>query len=469
MAIPSVELLSNRSGGAVAAAMQALNALDLNRQKAKYYGPDIESQINNRNALTQGQNIQNQYMPDKLRLANALAELHNQYYGPNMQSTIANRNALTESRKLQNQYLPEKLKRELEAAEFKKNNPLLNYPGIIGQVAGLNYLKQHPELLQGLNGNTGNIKNGSPAENYVSNLSGQQEQTNPLAQIYNSILNKNNKTPSHSAYSKALADAEEIKNKYGENSREFKNAVDYAERTAKGANEYQQKRAQGYEWATAPPNTKTYLVAQAAGMGLTPDAAIKAFSKGETIEDLAKQHGFNPDDLPEPDFSPTNGNITKLKERQAALKELEVLSKFTREKLGPYSETIFGYSPKQVFEAIKGKNDEGQANFLAARALAQEENLVRLTVANARGTIPAIKGITQKAMNDMKVFRPLVNEKVWTKMQKIIDDKLSEAMQASSKAYKLKGKEAITKEQEKNNKKATVRYNLDTGDFEDIE
>ena len=96
MAIPSVNLFSNAPGGGLVTAMGAMNTLAHNMLKRKYYAPDMESQINNRNALTEGQTIQNQYMPDKLRLANALADLHNQYYGSDMESQINNRNALTD-------------------------------------------------------------------------------------------------------------------------------------------------------------------------------------------------------------------------------------------------------------------------------------------------------------------------------------------------------------------------------------
>lgn len=41
------------------------------------------------------QEIENQYMPDKMRLANENSMLQNQYYGPNMESQIGERNALT--------------------------------------------------------------------------------------------------------------------------------------------------------------------------------------------------------------------------------------------------------------------------------------------------------------------------------------------------------------------------------------
>jgi len=95
MAIPSVNVFSNLLGGPLANVMDARNKFAKNRLETKYYAPNIESEINQRNALTQGQNIKNQYMPDELRLANALSQLRNQYYGPNAQSEINQRNALT--------------------------------------------------------------------------------------------------------------------------------------------------------------------------------------------------------------------------------------------------------------------------------------------------------------------------------------------------------------------------------------
>lgn len=48
------------------------------------------------NALIRNQEIQNQYLPEKLRLANENQMNVNKWYGPNIQSEIGNRNALTQ-------------------------------------------------------------------------------------------------------------------------------------------------------------------------------------------------------------------------------------------------------------------------------------------------------------------------------------------------------------------------------------
>lgn len=106
------------SGGNIFTALGALNDNEKKRLENKYYAPNMESSIENRNALTEGYKIQNKYMPDKLRLANSLAVLQNQYYAPNIQSEINNRNALAnrynvmtplEARELQlkNKFYPE--------------------------------------------------------------------------------------------------------------------------------------------------------------------------------------------------------------------------------------------------------------------------------------------------------------------------------------------------------------------------
>lgn len=118
MALPLPNYLREEQGGGIINSMAAGNALAHNMLKRKFYPQDIQSQINERNALTEGYKIANQYAPDRLQLANAFSQLRNQYYGPNIESEISNRDALTnrntimtpleaERMKLQNQYYPQ--------------------------------------------------------------------------------------------------------------------------------------------------------------------------------------------------------------------------------------------------------------------------------------------------------------------------------------------------------------------------
>jgi len=115
MALPLPRVVADVGpGGGIVTSMRGINALKsdmlLNKMRElqnQYYGPNIESEIDQRKALTQGQTIQNQYMPQKMQLQNALMQLQNQYYGPNMQSQIAQRNALTQGQTIKNQFAPE--------------------------------------------------------------------------------------------------------------------------------------------------------------------------------------------------------------------------------------------------------------------------------------------------------------------------------------------------------------------------
>jgi len=81
--LPTINELTSdiQGGGGIVNSMKGINALtesSLNNRKKElenqYYGPNIESEIANRNALTTGYQIANKYAPDRLRLANEYAE-----------------------------------------------------------------------------------------------------------------------------------------------------------------------------------------------------------------------------------------------------------------------------------------------------------------------------------------------------------------------------------------------------------
>lgn len=68
----------------------------------QFYAPNIQSEIANRNALTRGQNIDNQFAPQRLGLANIHAEQQNQTFIPDTMSQINSRNASTEGQNIDN-------------------------------------------------------------------------------------------------------------------------------------------------------------------------------------------------------------------------------------------------------------------------------------------------------------------------------------------------------------------------------
>lgn len=102
-----------------------------------------------------GQAQQARYLQPNLQAALEKAKLYNQYYGRDKESEIGLRGAqaghlgaLTQGQNITNQYLPEKLANENAASAFKRDNPLLNSTGTAGQLGALLYLQAHPELLK---------------------------------------------------------------------------------------------------------------------------------------------------------------------------------------------------------------------------------------------------------------------------------------------------------------------------------
>ena len=97
---------------------KAKNAITKQELENKYYAPNIQSEIDNRNALTKGQNIHNQYLPEEYRIANALNQQKYDWNPRNWSSENAARDATTnktnamlpgelEEQRIKNKYLPQ--------------------------------------------------------------------------------------------------------------------------------------------------------------------------------------------------------------------------------------------------------------------------------------------------------------------------------------------------------------------------
>lgn len=385
-------------GGGLVTAMGGINALKKKMLETKmqelrnqYYAPDIQSQINNRNSLTKGQDIQNEYMPDKLKLSNELAQLKNKNYEPNIQSEINNRNALTnryntmtplqaEELGIKNKYMPERLMQEAEKRDYFLKNPQNNK-----SFAPTNELK-NAQFFQ-------DAKAG-----YIPNTNRTQKVESPEQQ-------------------KFYMDAFSAKNPH------------------KIIEEHQQKLLARKHWDSLPSETKSHLVAIAQGAGIRGDEVEKELSSGKSFDDILYSHGYDPKHPPEAIYELTKSNQKSLNEREYASKEVKYLSDFINKATGDYASKVREYSPSQVKDALLGKNEEQQAKFLAARALSPELINLRLLLGGAKGTVHAIKSMGEKSMLNNKVFESLVSNKVWHRTQEIMDRELQKAFLASKKGY----------------------------------
>lgn len=198
---------------------------------------------------------------------------------------------------------------------------------------------------------------------------------------------------------------------------------------------YQRRMTEGWDWVHTPVDAQNYEIALGAGMGISPDDLISRRSHGQSIKDIARSYGFDPNNLPDPDYLPTRGNIQTLKQRQAALKELGSLDKFISDGLGPYSRTINRFSPLQIRDSLLNMKEDQQMKFLAARALAPESANLRLMVAQARTGQRAIQSMMDKSLTNINAFQGLVSQEIYEGAQKMIEKELTDMFSQANKAY----------------------------------
>lgn len=106
------------------------------------------------NALGNYQNLlKTAYMPASLSEELKKAQLYNKYYGPNIESQIGLRGAQaghlgaeTRGLNIQNQFLPEKLRQLQNLRSFKESHPYMNLPGNAGQIASLLAMANDPTM-----------------------------------------------------------------------------------------------------------------------------------------------------------------------------------------------------------------------------------------------------------------------------------------------------------------------------------
>ena len=419
MAIPLPRVIADVGpGGSITTAMRGQNALTKSSLENMYYGPNIQSEINYRNAL---KNRTNTLTP----LEAAKMELENKFYAPKTNSLIG-----------------------LQNAETKKIGYMLDHPGYMGgedtktiqalMDLGLidkNNIHGNQTLLYSGNnqpspGQTTNMLPPVPVNNVtlpVSNTANSlpnlpvQENVHPLNN--NPFSSKNTTHPFNTG--NPLIDTI-LNRKFAQSS-------------------YTGQMAQAFDWVHSTPEAKTYEIALGAGMGLTPDKFVHERTQGKSIAQIATEQGFDPNNLPAPDFLPTRQNISLLKKRQAALKEVDSLGKFVREGLAPFSRKIAGYSIPQIVKALTGKNKNEQINFLAARILTPELANIRQNLAQGNAGVTAAEEIMHRGLMNIKVLESVVAPDVFLKAQELADEKLKEAFANAEKVYQVPGKKSGNK------------------------
>jgi len=202
---------------------------------------------------------------------------------------------------------------------------------------------------------------------------------------------------------------------------------------------YYNELASGHNFQLLPKNDREQWLAEARGMGIDPSKAIEYYNKKYTMEDVAKEKGFNPNNMPDPIF-PTDSNAVKQYQlRRQNLAELEALQPMVSKGLAPYSKSFMGMSPAQLKDIFKNEvlhNPTAslrQAHFLAARALQPELAALRLKSANANVNSATINEITSKTFDNLKNYQSAVDPQTYALAQKIMQNMISKVSNSANK------------------------------------
>lgn len=313
--------LPNAPAGSVIEGAGQINALkesELNNTmkglQNKYYAPNILSEIANKNAMTQGQQITNKYLPEQLRLANALSGMNLKYFVPKTEAEI----------NLQ------KSQAGLAGSEAQKNAYLLQHPGLLGgeESKTIQSLKD----MGYLNKTQGNQINVSGAPN--------GQATTPSS----SPLSMGNQLSSYAPFDTGDAMVNAILNK------PYSNMA------------YRQKMTQGFNWVHLPVDTKNQLIAQGYGMGVEPLKMMDYVNNGMSLKQIAEKEGLDPENLPPPIYAPTTATKTRVQQVEQVGRELDYLSSASTPLIKQYANTFAGFSPERISDMLSG-NEEAQKRF----------------------------------------------------------------------------------------------------------
>lgn len=374
--------------------------------------------------------IQNQYLPEHLRLGNQYQGLVNQYYGPEHQAAIDYQNII-------NQYQPEKSRLgnqyqglvnkwygpEHESAIREKNffidNPLLKLPGTAGQIGAAMFL-------QGKGGGLGAPiqpqSNMTPIGDVVGNGGGLAATPSNMTPIGSPLPQQQagQQQPPMVAPNTPINQPISPRS-YGDmilgNLHNIANA-----RNARANLDTQ--RANNYNWAQLPAEVKTNLVAQGIGMGVDPVKMKDYVNKGMSIQDIARKEGLDPNNIPQPIYFPTTATKTRVQQVQQVGAELDYMSSATTPIISRNADTFFGKSPKLIGDMLSSdpERQKQYGEYIGALAIQTELAHGRILLAGGKSGVQIVKDLREKSLKGIDGVSPVKMSGIaFTEAQNTID------------------------------------------------
>lgn len=348
----------------------------MNMLKNQYYPTDIQSQINNRNALTQGQNITNKYLPEHLRLANTLDQQKFEWNPRNWQSENSLRQAQAHH-----------AQKEAEKINFMLKNPAFMGGDVGKELAALKSLGANIDF-----GNQPSYGSNTGSPNSTNNLN-----VSPVSGGNVSPIKTGN------PFVDTLLN------------RKFAKAA------------YTEKMAQGYNWNHLPVETRNQLVSQGYGMGIEPLKMMQYVNQGYSLPQIAKLENLDPDNLPAPIYPPTTATKTRTQQVEQVGKELDYLSSAATALIKPFANTFAGISGQRLSDMMSN-DPEAQKRFgryIGALSIQSGIANGRVLLEGGRAGLEVMRMVKDGALQGIDQHSPIkMTDVAFEEAQKTIDNLL---------------------------------------------
>jgi len=393
-------------GGPVITGMMGANALtksnlDNAHQQLinQYYAPNIQSEINKRIAETKGIDITNQYLPEKLRIANSLSNQQLQWNPRIWQSEIGLRGA----------------QGKLAGSEADKINYLLNHPGLMGDETSKQIqslidfgLIDKNNLGQALNQGNNNQLNQQPSNiTNPAQPSGINQPQNPMSQLPATNQGIFQTASPFNTGNKLL---DTILNK------PYANAA------------YQNQMTKAFNWVHLPVETKNQLVAQGYGMGIEPLKMMDYINRGMSLSQIAQEEGLDPENLPPPIYPPTSTTKTRVQQVQQVEHELDYLNSTVTPVIKRYADTFMGVSPERLKDMFSS-DPEAQKRFgeyIGALSLQTGISNGRVLQEGGKPGLEVMRMVRDSALKGIDTHSPMkMSKESYQASQDFINQKLS--------------------------------------------
>jgi hypothetical protein len=168
--------------------------------------------------------------------------------------------------------------------------------------------------------------------------------------------------------------------------------------------------------------------------------------------------------------STTTANIVTggVKANQAEA-ELKVLNDYAQEGLKPYGNTILNKSPQQIVDSFK-TDDESQTKLgrlIGAQAIGYEAAQNRIRLANGQPGVSSTEELMKLSGQQIEMKFPMLSYTARKEAARYMDEALEKGLNAR-KSVGIGASSIVNKKNTGSEKKATLRYNQNIGDFEEI-